>query len=51
MSDPRERLPLPPHDIHVLLALLESPRHAYGLSTAVESAPGPGVRETAARDA
>ncbi|HVH54756.1 MAG TPA: PadR family transcriptional regulator [Vicinamibacterales bacterium] len=44
MSDPRERLPLPPHDFHVLLALVESPRHAYGLSTAVESTPGHGVR-------
>ena len=32
--DPRERLPLPPHDFHVLLTLLEGPRHAYGLSSA-----------------
>ncbi len=44
MSDPRERLPLPPLDFHVLLALLEGPWHAYGLSNAVESSPGPGVR-------
>ena len=44
MSDPRERLPLPHLDFHVLLALLEGPRHAYGLSNAVESSPGPGVR-------
>ena len=44
MPDPRERLPLLPHDFHVLLALLEGPRHAYGLSTAVESTPDPGVR-------
>ena len=36
MSDPRERLPLPPHDFHVLLTLLEAPRHAYGLSAAAE---------------
>ena len=44
MSDPRDRLPLPPRDFHVLLTLLEGPRHAYGLSSAVESSPGPGVR-------
>lgn len=36
MTDPRELLPLPPHDFHVLLALLEEPRHAYGLSQAVD---------------
>jgi DNA-binding PadR family transcriptional regulator len=29
-------LPLPPHDFHVLLALHDSPRHAYGLSAAVD---------------
>jgi len=34
--DPRELLPLPPHDFHVLLALLEGPRHAYGLTRAVD---------------
>jgi len=34
--DPRELLPLPPHDFHVLLALLDAPRHAYGLSRAVD---------------
>jgi DNA-binding PadR family transcriptional regulator len=44
MPDPREFLPLPPLDFHVLLALLEGPRHAYGLSTAIESGPGPRVR-------
>jgi DNA-binding PadR family transcriptional regulator len=36
MTDPRELLPLPPHDFHVLLALLERPRHAYGLARAVD---------------
>jgi len=44
MPDPRDHLPLPPLDFHVLLALLEGPRHAYGLSSAVESSPGAGVR-------
>jgi len=44
MADPRERLPLPPLDFHVLLALLDGPRHAYGLSNAVEASPGSGVR-------
>ncbi|MBA2303768.1 MAG: helix-turn-helix transcriptional regulator [Acidobacteria bacterium] len=34
--DPRELLPLPPHDFQVLLALLEAPRHAYGLTRAVD---------------
>ena len=38
--DPREVLPLPPHDFHVLLALLDSPRHAYGLATAVDEENG-----------
>jgi DNA-binding PadR family transcriptional regulator len=42
MPDPRERLPLPPLDFHVLLALLEGPWHAYGLSNAVESSRGGG---------
>ena len=41
-DDPRELLPLPPHDLHVLLALLEAPRHAYGLSSAVDGVDGPG---------
>lgn len=40
MTDPRELLPLPPHDFHVLLALLEGPRHAYGLSQAVDEENG-----------
>ena len=31
--DPRDLLPLPPHDFHVLLALADGPRHAYGLAT------------------
>ena len=44
MSDPRECLPLPPHDFQVLLSLMEAPRHAYGLSRAVEDSPGAGVR-------
>jgi DNA-binding PadR family transcriptional regulator len=35
-TDPRELLPLAPQDFHVLLALLDSPRHAYGLSRAVD---------------
>lgn len=39
-SDPRELLPLPPHDLHVLLALLDAPRHAYGLSQAVDESDG-----------
>lgn len=39
-TDPRELLPLPPHDLHVLLALLDNPRHAYGLSAAVDEADG-----------
>lgn len=38
--DPRELLPLPPHDFHVLLALLDAPRHAYGLSRAVDEENG-----------
>jgi len=37
MPDPREHLPLPPHDFHVLLSLLQGPRHAYGLSAAEDS--------------
>ena len=40
LSDPRELLPLPPHDLHVLLALLDAPRHAYGLAAAVDEANG-----------
>jgi len=36
LPDPREKLPLPAHDFHVLLTLLEGPRHAYGLCTAAE---------------
>jgi DNA-binding PadR family transcriptional regulator len=43
MPDPRELLPLPPQDFHVLLALLEGPRHAYGLAQAVDEDNG-GVR-------
>ena len=41
--DPRHLLPLPPQDFHVLLALLDAPRHAYGLARAVDQEPG-GVR-------
>jgi DNA-binding PadR family transcriptional regulator len=44
MSDPRDHLPVPPLDFHVLLTLLDGPRHAYGLSNAVESGRGAGVR-------
>ena len=44
MPDPRERLPLPPHDFHVLVTLLEGARHAYGLSSAVEESPEAGIR-------
>ena len=44
MADPRECLPLPAHDFQVLLLLMEGPRHAYGLSTAVENSPGDAVR-------
>ena len=40
-SDPREHLPLPPHDFHILLALLDAPQHAYGLSRAVDEDDGP----------
>ena len=36
MPDPRELLPLPPRDFHVLLTLLEGARHAYGLAAAAE---------------
>src|SRR5688500_6986006 len=36
LPDSRERLPLPPHDFHVLLTLLEGPRHAYALSASAE---------------
>ena len=39
-SDPRELLPLPPHDLHVLLALLDAPPHAYGLAAAVDEVNG-----------
>ena len=42
--DPRELLPLPSHDFQVLLSLLASPRHAYGLAQAVEEQPDAGVR-------
>jgi len=44
MPDPRELLPLPPHDFHVLLSLAEEPRHAYGLSAAVADGPAGAVR-------
>jgi DNA-binding PadR family transcriptional regulator len=29
---PRDFQPLPPHDLHVLIALAAGPRHAYGLA-------------------
>ncbi|CAN5872585.1 PadR family transcriptional regulator [soil metagenome] len=44
MPDPRELLPLPPHDFHVLLSLSEEHRHAYGLSAAVADGPAGAVR-------
>lgn len=42
--DPRELLPLPSQDLQVLLGLLDEPRHAYGLATAVEDQTASGVR-------
>src|SRR5262245_42941799 len=39
-TDPRDLLPLAPHDFQVLLALAEMPRHAYGLSRAVDQEGG-----------
>jgi len=39
-TDPRDLLPLAPHDFQVLLALAEAPRHAYGLSQAVDDEGG-----------
>ena len=42
--DPRDLLPLAPQDFHVLIALAEAPRHAYGLVKAVEALPDGGVR-------
>jgi DNA-binding PadR family transcriptional regulator len=44
VMDPRELLPLPPHDFYVLMALLEGPRHAYGLSAAADGSGPAGVR-------
>ena len=38
--DPREHLPLPAHDFHILLALHEAPQHAYGLAKAVDEDDG-----------
>jgi len=35
-GSPRDFQPLPPHDLQVLLALAEGPRHAYGLAQAGE---------------
>jgi len=43
-SDPRDLLPLAPQDFHVLIALSEAPRHAYGLAKAVETRGDGGVR-------
>jgi DNA-binding PadR family transcriptional regulator len=39
--DPRDFLPLPPHDFHLLVWLADGPRHAYGLAGVVDAA---GVR-------
>ena len=44
VPDPRHLLPLPSQDFQVLLSLVESPRHAYGLATAVETEGRTGVR-------
>lgn len=38
--DPREHLPLPAHDFHILLALHAAPQHAYGLAKAVDADDG-----------
>jgi DNA-binding PadR family transcriptional regulator len=42
--DPRDLLPLPPHDFHLLVSLADQPRHAYGLATAVEAHADGGLR-------
>lgn len=36
-SDPQTLLPLPPHDVQLLLALREGPLHGYGMMKAVEA--------------
>lgn len=43
-ASPRDFLPLPPHDLQVLLALAEGPRHAYGLAHTGEDARDGAVR-------
>jgi DNA-binding PadR family transcriptional regulator len=42
--DPRDFLPLPPHDFHLLVSLADGPRHAYGLAGLVEAQAPAGVR-------
>jgi DNA-binding PadR family transcriptional regulator len=37
LRDPRALPPLPPHDLHILLALLAGPRHGYAIIQAVAS--------------
>lgn len=36
MDDPRTFLPLTAHQFHILLSLVEGPRHGYGIIQAVE---------------
>lgn len=36
MQSPQARLPLKPADFHVLIALVEGPRHGYGIMKDVE---------------
>jgi len=43
-TDPRDLLPLPPHDLQVMLTLADGPRHAYSLAKAVEGQAAGGVR-------
>jgi DNA-binding PadR family transcriptional regulator len=48
-ADPAQRLPLPPTELHILLALLDAERHGYGIKqevaerTAGEVRLGPGT--------
>jgi DNA-binding PadR family transcriptional regulator len=42
--DPRDRLPLKPADFHILLTLLDGPRHGYGIMKEVERESGGEVR-------
>lgn len=42
--DLRAQLPLPAHDLHILLAVLEGPKHGYAIIQAVEEATGRATR-------